>query len=168
MECAVCFESIENKLSPCQHSVCEVCFIKWIKKGHIDCPVCRQTICVFTQKSSCDHNVVVNFCEHKRPGLTIRNCEKGCIITKVTKKEECYISGLRRGYVIESINGFSCKDIGSTNVAKILTQASLCGVSCYLNIHLTRIKKIQYTLITMLSSNVQKTCSSNMYSKADH
>jgi len=129
---------------PCQHYICQKCCTRWIQKKHIECPMCRQTIC-FTSNSnySLEKNFVLHLDKNTRAGLTIKNCKRGCMITKIVKSDEAYLSGLRIGYVIVSVNGISCTDIESCNLAKLFTQASLSHIDCYCKIYMSRSKKIQ-------------------------
>ena len=151
MECVVCFEITINKVYPCEHTICEKCILKWIQKKHIGCPVCRQTVCMISSNKNFESHLVVNFPENTHAGITIRNCRKGSMITKVNKMDQAYKCGLRRGYIIESLNGILCNDIGSPNVAKIMTQASLHKIDCHCKIYLSNTKKIKYKVNELFS-----------------
>ena len=142
MECVICYETTNNKVYPCEHAICESCISKWIIKKHIECPMCRQTVCRIYSSKNFESNFVIEFPENTHAGITIRNCKKGSIITKVNKKDQGYKCGLRRGYIIVSVNEILCKDIGSPNVAKMLTQASLYKIDCCCTIYMSNTKKI--------------------------
>ena len=144
MECAICFEKMTNKVYPCEHSMCESCIWKWIKRQNIACPVCRQTVCL---TSSCkvfkDHSVLIDFPTDSYAGVIIKNCKKGSKILDLNKMDQAYKCGLRKGCILVSVNGILCKDIGSPNVAKLLSQASSYKIDCHCKIYMSNTRKIR-------------------------
>ena len=138
-ECMVCFEkSATKKLLPCNHDACKMCMMKWFAKGHASCPLCRNIVCSFNN-DNITGDILLTFPTNTHAGLTIRDCDTGCLIIHLKKTDQAYRCGMKKGQILLSVNGIMCKDVGHQNVAKILTQASMHGINCYCNMQQSRI-----------------------------
>ena len=59
MECSVCWNTTEDKLTPCSHPLCNSCAERWLPKS-ITCPICRKTVVAAALDTPSDARVVVD------------------------------------------------------------------------------------------------------------
>ena len=111
------------------------CLIKWCEHGGRTCPICKIPIReirldtefnelnspgeVNTPYINSDNEIIVDFNKNDLAGLTLennftvggfKNRGPGVKISKINKKDKCYISGLRINDILLFINNVPCSD----------------------------------------------------------
>ena len=104
--CVACFTVTENTLMPCGHPMCETCAIKWLKQKPL-CPTCRRVVltivpCTHIPKHS---QIIQPAGNGTHVGITLSSHSKGLVVTRVRRKSQTSISGIRRGDIVTHLNG---------------------------------------------------------------
>jgi hypothetical protein len=106
MECSVCWNTTEDKLTPCSHPLCNSCAERWLPKS-ITCPICRKTVVAAALDTPSDARVVV-VCIRKKAhlGLTLSGsaCGNGVVVSHTNPTDAAARAGLLRGDVITHLN----------------------------------------------------------------
>ncbi len=132
-DCSICFNTTNNVVAPCRHTICESCMNKWYKRKQcLKCPVCRQTLHSFTENMIHDADLIMFCGENNHYGLTLKSCAEGVEVVDVNKKDCAYNSGLKKKTKITHINGIPVNN--HENAIKILDSTRLHKCSVYMNI----------------------------------
>ena len=136
MDCPICYKKIINScIGSCTHHFCLTCLIKWCEHGGRTCPICKIPIReirldtefnelnspgeVNTPYINSDNEIIVDFNKNDLAGLTLennftvggfKNRGPGVKISKINKKDKCYISGLRINDILLFIKGVENAD----------------------------------------------------------
>ena len=56
--CTVCFRNISNDeicTTNCEHKYCETCLLRWLRRGNLICPMCRQIVLNYNKNNEINH-----------------------------------------------------------------------------------------------------------------
>ena len=152
MECAICLGTIRRSaVGSCSHHFCHACLLSWLSSNPL-CPKCREPVKEVRLDSEFDSltrmlsqagsstscggeeeeeetrdegdEVVIDFAERRKAGLTVKNVQRGPGVEVIATKEgdAAQLSGLRVGDIIVSLNGLPCK--GHAEAVAHVEQAS--------------------------------------------
>lgn len=109
--CVVCWNETTSCLGPCGHRLCPACAVTWCKNNPT-CPYCRRDTSGLQDWNppASKKNLKVRFPSGSAPGITVcnRGVKDGVDVWKINPKDRCAVDGLRRGMVIEALNGVPC------------------------------------------------------------
>ena len=124
-DCVVCYNPTMNVCKPCGHSVCRVCLGKWFARDKISCPYCTRVIAYPTgdEMDITVNDIVIDIQPHVHAGITLQSYATGVKVTKLTKNDKAYISGVRVGMIITHINMIPVKvALSATNIIQVVKQ----------------------------------------------
>ena len=56
--CTVCLRNISNDeicTTNCEHKYCETCLLRWLRRGNLICPMCRQVVLNYNKNNVINH-----------------------------------------------------------------------------------------------------------------
>lgn len=114
-ECCVCFHPTRNFVTPCCHTICKSCFIKWSAK-EIFCPICKAIVvspCPVDEISDSNRDVTCFPTEERRLlGITLCNSDdgEGVKVKMLSSDSLASDCGLKKRVIITHINDIPFSD----------------------------------------------------------
>lgn len=108
--CVACFGPTDERLAPCAHPMCAACAARWVAE-HGTCPSCRRDTCGLLRAATHQEPgrvVRVAIPRYAHAGITLARATHGVRVEAVHPYDRAAASGLRRGMVLETLNGVPC------------------------------------------------------------
>ena len=111
--CPICFEEIctNNKniaaTTSCGHLFCMPCIQRSCLSKALHCPICRAFVSRITPPCSFQGGKVIHLLvgDGASAGITLKDCDYGCIVSSVVRGDCAFESDIRRGDVVTHVNG---------------------------------------------------------------
>ena len=121
--CSACWNETDARLGPCGHAMCRACAARWCSVAPT-CPMCRvETFGLVGGVTASESALRVPMPRGTHAGVTVACAEGGgVLVQRVHPNDRFAACGVRKGMVLESINGIP---IGSPGAAVRMLQAGI-------------------------------------------